>query len=294
MSRIRKQAKTPVDAVVSGDAPAVHATEPPSWLMLAMEGRALFEWASWLLAAPWFGQAPRGDGHPVMVLPGLIADDRSTWPLRRFLEKLGYAAYPWEQGRNRGPGNGIEGRLTRRIEQLGARHGAPVSLVGWSLGGLFARALAWRSPEVVRSVITLGSPLNGSADATRARQVFEWASGRNADDPKLRKLMGEHPPVPVTSILSKWDGIVHWKASLAPRRERTESIEVPASHLGMGVNPIVLWAIADRLAQHPERWKPFERSSGWRSLLYRDPGQVPFDDWCQPAEPATAEAKKPR
>jgi pimeloyl-ACP methyl ester carboxylesterase len=261
--------------------PASEALPAPSWLLVALEARALLEWTAWALATPWFRQAPAGDGHPVLVLPGLMADDRSTWPLRTFLGRLGYAAYPWEEGRNRGPGRGLERRLLARIARLEDAHGAAVSLVGWSLGGLFARALAWRAPERVRSVVTLGSPLSGDADATNARRVFEWASGRRADDPELRQLLGDHPPVPVTSILSKTDGVVHWRASLAPDADRCENIEVPASHLGMGVNPIVLWAIADRLAQDPARWQPFERSSGWRSLLYRDPREVPFDELCR-------------
>jgi pimeloyl-ACP methyl ester carboxylesterase len=166
--------------------------------------------------------------------------------------------------------------LSARLAALHEAHGGPVSLVGWSLGGLFARALAWRNPDSVRSVITLGSPLSGDPDATNVRWVFEWASGRRADDPGLRNMLGEHPAVPVTSFLSKSDGLVHWRASLAPREGLSESIEVPASHLGMGVNPIVLWAIADRLAQRPGRWRPFDRNSGWRSLLYRDPHGLPL------------------
>jgi pimeloyl-ACP methyl ester carboxylesterase len=248
------------------------AGESPSWLLMALEGRALVEWAAWYLSAPLLKGAQPGDGHPVMVLPGLMTDDRCTWPLRSFLRGLGYAVYPWGEGINRGPNRRLQTRLTNRIERLRRRHRTRVSLVGWSLGGLFARALAWRRPEAVRSVITLGSPLSADPDATNARRVFEWASGRRADDPALRRMLGEHPPVPVTSILSKTDGVVHWRASLAPRKRQSENIEVPASHLGMGANPIVLWAVADRLAQDPRRWQPFERSGALRSLLYRDPG----------------------
>lgn len=251
--------------------------QPPSWLLLMLEGRAVLEWASWLLARPWFDLAPRGDGHPILVLPGLIASDRSTWPLRRFLELLGYAAYPWEEGYNRGPQPGLQERLLTRIETLQREHGAPVSLIGWSLGGLMARTLAWNAPQLVRSVIALGSPLQADPDATNARRVFEWATGLDADDPGLRKLIGGHPPVPVTSILSRLDGVVHWRCSLLAEFDRAENIEVPASHLGMGVNPLVLWAIADRLAQHPDRWFPFSHH-GWRKLLYRNPGHSNLED----------------
>ncbi len=250
---------------------------PPSWFKVALEGRAFVEWTAWLLAAPWFSQAPKGDGHPVLVLPGLLAGDSSTWPLRRFLEALGYPAYPWEQGINRGPRAGLLPKLITRIETLHDTHGTPVSLIGWSLGGAMARALAHRMPERVRSIVTLGSPLIGDGGGSNATRVFEWASGMRVSDPRLQRMMGGHPPVPVTSILSKSDGVVDWRMSLTPEVHRAESIEVSASHLGMGANPIVLWAIADRLAQHPETWQPFERS-GWRQLLYRDPRKVPLED----------------
>ncbi len=250
---------------------------PPSWLLLALEGRALLEWTAWWMARPWFGRAPAGDGHPVLVLPGLLAGDASTWPLRRFLDALGYPAHPWELGVNRGPRPGIVAKLIRRLETLNDAHGQPVSLIGWSLGGAIARALAFRMPERVRSVITLGSPLQGDGHGTNARKAFEWASGMRADDPRLQRMLGGHPPVPMTSILSKTDGVVNWRMSLAPEHARSETIEVSASHLGMGANPVVLWAIADRLAQHPERWQPFERSR-WRQLLYRDPRRAPIED----------------
>jgi pimeloyl-ACP methyl ester carboxylesterase len=242
-----------------------------------MEGRALIEWTAWLMARPWFSLAPAGDGHPVLVLPGLIAGDGSTWPLRRFLETLGYAAYPWEQGINRGPRDGLLPRLVNRIESLESRHGSPVSLIGWSLGGAMARSLAFRMPERVRSVITLGSPLGGDHNGTNAARVFEWASGMKPSDPRLQRMLGGHPDVPMTSILSKSDGVVDWRMSLTPETARAESIEVSASHLGMGANPVVLWAIADRLAQRPETWQPFERSR-WRQLLYRDPRRAPLED----------------
>ncbi len=258
--------------------PAIEvAPGPPSWLKLALEGRAVLEWTAWWMVRPWFGQAPLGDGHPVLVLPGLLAGDASTWPLRRFLQTLGYAAYPWDQGINRGPRTGLLPKLTGRIEKLQSTHGSQVSLIGWSLGGAMARALAWRMPERVRSVVTLGSPLSGDGNGSNATRAFEWASGMRADDPRLVRMLGGHPPVPVTSILSKSDGVVDWRMSLTPAVDRAENIEVPASHLGMGANPIVLWAIADRLAQRPESWQPFEHS-GWRRLLYRNPTQPALEE----------------
>ncbi|MCK7595394.1 alpha/beta fold hydrolase [Pseudomarimonas salicorniae] len=247
----------------------MEAAAPPWWL-LALEGRAVFEWGAWWLSKPWFQHAPRGNAHPVLVLPGLIAGDPSTWPLRRFLGELGYHARPWEEGINRGPQPGLQERLLRRIEALADEHGEQVSLVGWSLGGLMARALAWHRPELVRTVITLGSPLSALPGQTNAARVFRLASGLDPEDPDLRRLLGGDPQVPLTSILSRTDGVVHWRASLAPQGERCESIEVPASHLGLGVNPLALYAIADRLAQDPALWQPFEHS-GWRRLVFRNP-----------------------
>lgn len=242
----------------------------PSPFLLALEGRAFFEWAAFLATWPLLARAARGDGHPVLVLPGLTAGDASTWPLRRFLERCGYAVYPWQLGLNCGPRAGVVHKLLARMRAIEREHGRKLSLVGWSLGGAMARVLAVREPRRVRSVITLGSPLTGHPKATNAWRLFEWVSGVSADDPRLRALMGRHPPVPSTSILSKTDGIVSWPMSLAPRTGQSENIEVSASHCGMGAHPAVLWAIADRLAQPEGQWKPFDRR-GLRALVYDDP-----------------------
>lgn len=242
----------------------------PSPLLLALEGRAIFEWAACVAAWPLLSQAARGDGHPVLVLPGLAASDSSTWPLRRFLEGRGYAVYPWEQGLNRGPREGVVRKVLAQMRSIQREHGRKLSLVGWSLGGAMAHALAVREPQRVRSVITLGSPLGGNPKASNAWRLFEFVSGVRADDPRLRALMRRSPSVPSTSILSKSDGIVAWPMSLVAHSEQSENIQVSASHLGMGANPAVLWAIADRLAQAEGQWKAFDRS-GWRSLVYGDP-----------------------
>lgn len=243
---------------------------PPSPFLLALEGRAVFEWGALMLSWPWLRRAPAGDGHPVLVLPGLAASDNSTWPLRRYLESLGYVAYPWELGANVGPRDGVVRDLTDRVRSIRRRHKRKLSLIGWSLGGAMARTLAVRMPNKVRSVITLGSPIAGHPRATNAWRLFEWVSGISADDPRLQRAIRRQPLVPHTSILSRSDGIVHWRASLAPEGSQSENIEVVASHFGLGANPAVLWAIADRLAQPEGRWLPFEHG-GLRSMFYRDP-----------------------
>jgi len=242
----------------------------PSPLLLALEGRAFFEWWACIAIWPLLARAPRGDGHPVLVVPGLSAGDATTWPLRRFLERIGYAAYPWKLGLNFGPRGGAAHKLLNRIRAIEREHGRKVTLIGWSLGGAMARVLAVREPKRIRSVITLGSPLGGHPKATNAWRLFELVSGVRVDDPRLLALMTRHPDVPSTSILSKTDGIVSWPMSLIPRNDLSENIEVASSHFGMGANPAVLWAIADRLAQPEGAWKPFDRS-GLRALLYDDP-----------------------
>jgi pimeloyl-ACP methyl ester carboxylesterase len=242
----------------------------PSALLLALEGRAFIEWMACVASWPLLAHAPQGDGHPVLVIPGLTAGDASTWPLRKFLEGRGYAVHPWELGLNCGPRDGVVRKLLSRIRAIQREHSAKVSLVGWSLGGAMARVLAGRAPQNIRSVITLGSPLGGNPKATNAWRLFELVSGVRVDDPRLRALMSRHPPVPSTSILSKSDGIVSWPMSLIPRHRQSENIEVMSSHFGMGANPAVLWAIADRLAQAEGKWRPFGRS-GWRACVYGEP-----------------------
>jgi pimeloyl-ACP methyl ester carboxylesterase len=168
------------------------------------------------------------------------------------------------------------------VRSVQKKHKQKVSIIGWSMGGAMANALALRMPERVRQVITLGSPLTGHPKGTNAWRVFELVSGFRADDHRLMELVNGNPTVPTTSIMSKTDGIVNWRMSLAQESHIAENIEVSATHLGMGANPAVLWAIADRLAQVEGQWKPFERSSAWRTLLYRDPHRFRLADLFAP------------
>jgi pimeloyl-ACP methyl ester carboxylesterase len=147
---------------------------PPSpWLMLMEAGRAPWEYAATLAAMPWLSRVPAGDGHPVVVFPGLGASELSTRPLRSFLGQLGYATYDWGLGRNR-PRDGLMEACGRRVLEIASRHGRKVSLVGWSLGGVYARELAKRHEPQTRCVITLGSPFSGHARATHAARAYEF------------------------------------------------------------------------------------------------------------------------
>ena len=258
------------------------ALKPPSTLLLAMEGRAMLEWASFALAWPLLKAAPRGDGHPVLVLPGMCAGDNSTIPLRRFLTHLGYDAQPWGQGLNFGPRDHVIRGMVDQVRSMERQHGRKVSLVGWSLGGAMAHALALRMPQRIRQVVTLGSPLSGHPKGTNVGKLFRLVSGFHADDERLHALINGEPQVPTTSIMSKTDGIVNWRMSLARESKISENIEVSATHMGMGANPAVLWAIADRLAQEEGKWQPFDRRSAWRFLLYRNPHEFRLADLIAP------------
>ena len=241
---------------------------PPRALFLAEGARAFFESLTLRPAAGLLRSAPRGDGHGVLLLPGFTAGDPSTRLLRRYLRRLGYGAHPWLLGRNLGPHGDLPERLAQRVDELHRRYGRPLSIVGWSLGGIYAREIAKGMPERIRQVVTLGSPFADTGRSTNTSRLFEWFSGVDAEKRAARARRLRVPPeVPCTAIFTKTDGVVHWSACLEPETDHTENIEVPGSHCGLGFNPLVLYAVADRLSQPEGRWQPFDRS-GWRRHVY--------------------------
>jgi len=219
---------------------------PPSPFLLALEGRAWLEFAALVPAWPFLQRAPRGDGHPVLVLPGWMATDTSTRALRWFLRARGYWAHGWRLGRNLGGGRATMEALSERFRELRERHQQPVSVIGWSLGGIYARELARRFAPEVRRVITLASPFR-DLDATAVARLFGGRSDARRDD--LRRRLRTPPPVPCTSFYSRSDGIVAWQSCLDDEAPHVENVEVRTSHCGMGHHPSVLLAIADRLAR---------------------------------------------
>ena len=245
-------------------------TKPPSRELLLLEVRAIWELTAFFASYPLLRLAARGDGHSVLVLPGLAASDTSTRPLRRFLADQGWASHGWLLGANHGPRPGAEAKMQERLASLFRQSGRKVSLIGWSLGGIFAREMARRAPDQVRCVITLGSPFAGAPRASNAWQLYERASRRRVEDWPARERMKTPPPVPATAIFSRSDGIVAWQGCLEREGPTAENIEIEGSHCGLGHNPAALYAIADRLAQPEGQWKPFDRS-GLRSLVYPDP-----------------------
>lgn len=232
-----------------------------------LRGAAEFAVLPW--AAPWLARAPRGDGHGVLVLPGLMASDASTRVLRRFLRALGYRVDGWALGRNRGPTAEIVDGMPRLLRTMAERVGGPVSIIGWSLGGIYGRELAREHTEDVRQVITLGSPFAlTDSRQSRAHRAFH----RNAHlhvEPGLAALRdrARRPiPVPSTAIYSRADGIVSWQTCVEPVSDAHENVAVRCSHLGFGVDALTYWVIADRLAQPLGTWRPFEPPAALRRL----------------------------
>ncbi len=246
---------------------------PPVLGLLLAEGRAVLELGSFVAAFPWLAQLPRGDEHPVLVLPGLMAGDGSTALLRRLLKSLGYEVHGWRLGRNYGTHTdlktGAGPAIKRRLADLAESSGGKVSLIGWSLGGLYARELARESPERVRQVITLGSPFRGNPRANNVHRIFERMSGHSIDslESSLSDRLGEPLLVPTTAVFSRSDGIAAWGCCVQTAGPQSENIQVPGSHIGLGFNPVVAWAIADRLALPQDQWARFERS-GLRKVAF--------------------------
>jgi pimeloyl-ACP methyl ester carboxylesterase len=239
----------------------------PQPLLTLLEGRIAFEFAGLLLALPWLKEAPAGDGHPVLLLPGFGASDTSMEPLRLFLKTRGYEVETWGFGRNLGFNrkfaNGIEQKVRYMHHRSGGRK---VSLVGWSLGGVFAYYAARMAPECVRTAIALGSPLRFDPDrppppGMRALyRAFAAPFSPETHTARARsKSMRGPPPVPSTCIYSETDALVGpEQATLDGDPADHENIRIPGSHLGLGLNPIVMWIVADRLAQAEGEWRPFD------------------------------------
>ena len=248
----------------------------PSLLLAALEGRTFYEFGALTMTFPFLLSAPRGDGHPVIAYPGFLTSDWSTLPLRLYLSALGYSSYGWGMGRNYGRGIDMKAGVPanaislQRLEKVVEKHGEKATLVGWSLGGIYAREIARQRPELVRQVVTMGSPFNGkNPKATNVQSLFERFSGHEISDitPELLELVRQPPPVPSTAIFTRTDGIAAWECCVEQESEFTENIGVISSHTGLGWNPMVLWILADRLAQADGGWAPFDRS-GLRQLFY--------------------------
>lgn len=240
---------------------------PPSIGLFGTEPfRAAFEYAAYRVSRRHLPVAPlSGECHPVIIFPGLATNGAAVAPLRKFCESRGHPAFDWGKGLNTGPsGNLIQwmNELADHTAQLLNSYNAPATLIGWSLGGLYAREVAKLLAPQVRQVITLGTPFNAEADHTRVGSLYRLLNGTKANfDANLSRQLQTPPPVPTTSIYSRSDGIVAWETCChAFSTRRVEDIEIKSSHIGMGWNPAVLEVIADRLAQKTDTWKPYCRT----------------------------------
>ena len=248
--------------------------KPPTPVLQALEGAWLpLEAAGFWAIRPFLRTIGRGDQHPVLILPGFGAGDRSTAPLRWTLRGQGYWVHAWGLGRNIGPTARAVNGMRDRLEQLYEQHGRTVTLIGQSLGGIYARVLAREQPEMVRQVITLGSPYR-MVDGDRSAAQTMWQQVKHLHDGDIDLLRQREQDrsqllVPATSFYSRTDGVAPWQTCIDGVREHTENIEVRGSHIGMGVNPAVVLAILDRLAQPEGDWRPFSAPAVLRSWYPR-------------------------
>jgi pimeloyl-ACP methyl ester carboxylesterase len=236
-------------------------TEPP---------RAGLDVAALAAVWPLLTTARRGDGHPVLVLPGLMTGDPATLVLRAALRALGHNVSGWSLGTNRGPTGRVVQTLRERLDRLHQASGQRVSLVGWSLGGLYAQELARAAPGSVRGLVTLGTPVVRWAPWVRtASGIVDGGSRLLGGAAALPRPWAEQGSlrVPATSVYTRGDGIVHWSSCRYEVRARRENVEVRGSHLGLACNPAVLWLLADRLGMAEGAWTPF-RPPRRLSLLF--------------------------
>ncbi|MEL6862251.1 MAG: alpha/beta hydrolase [Pseudomonadota bacterium] len=256
---------------------AAAMAKPPHPFWTLTEGRAVLELGAFRLFRSKMRDLPKGDGHPVLVLPGFMTTDRSTRPMRRLFDDLGYKSYGWGLGRNMRFNEEREQMMSDLVERIYAENGRKLSIVGWSLGGVFARELAKMHPDIIRMVISLGSPISNNRRHAAPSRIFEAINGKQTQPEEEGRYLdlGAAPPVPTTSIWTKTDGIVSWRGSVQHPEKgmQTENIVVPASHIGLGVNPLVMVAVADRLAQPEGKWKPFSRV-GWREHVFKDLAEI--------------------
>jgi pimeloyl-ACP methyl ester carboxylesterase len=230
---------------------------PPHPMLLAMEYRALMELGTFVLCRPFFSLLPRGDGHPVLIVPGFVQNESAVRPLRQALRRLGYEAHSWDQGRNLGFSKAALASLRAQAEALAGKTHKKVSVVGWSLGGIFARELAFEIPGHIRRVITLASPFGRNPHASNMRWIYDAVSQVDDIDDEMVLRIRQPLPVPATAIYSRMDGIVAWQTCIQESPSgMNENVEVLGSHSGLGFNVQALWVIADRLSRPLGKFTP--------------------------------------
>ena len=239
--------------------------KPPHWTLAVSEApRALLEFSSLsLFRKSLVDKLPRGDGHGVMVLPGFMGDDPYNQSLISFLNELGYDATGWEMGRNLGQTSISVDDLKHKIKRLARSGDGQVSLVGHSLGGIYARELARKEPDTVRQVISLGSPFGeGRHNGSHASRLYKRLNPdhvQTPDEAAMSALLSVAPPVPTSSIYTKADGVVNWRTAIQTKdHPHTQNIEVIGSHCGLTLNPVVWYLLAKLLLNKKGSWQRFQ------------------------------------
>ena len=233
----------------------------PSKLLLMLDGRAVYDAAAMIPMLGLKKCLAQGDNHPVLVFPGFLASSRTTRPLRQYLADLGYRSHRWKLGYNMGYSYKLHYGMRDRVTELVERYGEKISLVGWSLGGVYARELAREMPDIVRQVVTMGSPFRGHPSSSNVHRIFNmFTEVPYSEMPEsFLQNMALAPPVPTTALYTRGDGVVAWQSTVEiSDRHDVENIHVGGAHLGLGFNPRVLYALADRLAQPEGGWRPFK------------------------------------
>jgi pimeloyl-ACP methyl ester carboxylesterase len=236
--------------------------EPPSRMLLALESLGIVELGVFSVAGRYLLPRCTNEHNPVLLLPGFTASDASTRPLRRLLRSKGYSIHGWGLGTNVGPHPDIVDGMHRRLAELCDRYGTKISLVGWSLGGIYAREMARADPDRVQMVVTLGSPYRfRRGDRGHSSDLYDAVAPQRDPFPGRAVPEAQSPPLrmPATSIYSRIDGIVRWQACVEPPGPLRESIEVIGTHSGLGYNVAALYAVADRINQPTGTWTPFAR-----------------------------------
>lgn len=242
---------------------------PDPWVQMAALMGLPLEFGAFLLTWPVLGRLGRGDRHPVLVLPGFMGDDSSTAPLRALVGSWGHQVHGWGDRVNPGPTAEVLDLLDRLLAEVYGAHKRKVTLIGWSAGGRYARHLARKHPDMVRQVVTLACPIQHRIGVDDSSISFIIDQVKHRFSPDFAQIP-EHAlgrlPVPSTSIYTRTDGVIRWHACLDVVDDQHENVEVYASHAGVGVNPSVIYVIADRLAQSEDCWRPFDPPELLRSI----------------------------
>lgn len=237
-------------AVTADQREARFGLKRPHPVRRLLELRALLEAALLVPSAPVLAAQQRGDGRQVMTLPGFLGDDGVMWPLRRYLNYLGYEALPWNIGRNYGRPEQDAERIIGELNNV-RRPDEPITLIGWSLGGVIAREVARRAPEAVREVITLGTPVEGGPKYTTTAKHFARRQKIDLDqlEQHIHELNLHRIECPLTIFYSRSDAIVDWRAAIDRYNPQARHRRVAGSHMGLVVSPLIWRQLARTLSQ---------------------------------------------